>query len=1344
MRHIARVCALVLLFALADAPHHMAKPQSPAPSAQWLATVEAGIARAEYAISGTEPQAPNRAHDLRIYFEANGVRVVPRVATSQSWSWQLSLAGYGRESALRAPGRARRAAHGNRMEYRRGDLIEWYVNDEQGLEQGFTLARAPVGSGPLAFDVTVAGTLQARPNPQGTEISFEDPQGAPVVRYAGLRAQDARGRELAARFASTSERKIRIEVDADDAVYPITIDPLATSASWHVEGNFTSAQLGLSVATAGDVNGDGFSDILVGASYFNSLVPNNGQVTLYYGAANGPSTIPAWSAQGDTNSISFGHPVATAGDVNGDGYSDILIGDNEHTVNGIADVGAVFVFYGSASGLGANGTPANADVVLTGILHDDFFGGSVASAGDVNGDGYADVVVGSPNKAVNGGANAGEVKLFLGSRNGLSTTASRIIDGTAGDLFGHSVATAGDVNADGYSDLIIGAPLATNTASKEGLAYVYYGPDLADANRTRLAWGSGNALFGYSVSTAGDIDGDGYADVIVGSPGFDSTSTGDNGSVQVYRGASNGVIAQVAWRSVAAPFGGQLGYSVSTAGDVNADGYADVIAGWPYYSNGQTREGAVLGWFGSATGLGPVGTNGLEDWKVESNSAEAKLGYSVAIAGDVNGDGKSDVVVGEPLYTNGNTNEGGANLYLGTDLRLATPADWQLPSGVIAQLGASVAGGGDWNGDGYADVAVSAPQYDAGMAYEGTVWAFYGGPNGISDSPSWAVVGDQYKGTVGTSIANAGDVNGDGFDDLIVGAAGYSSSSSLAQGRAFLFVGGPLGLPGGLSATLANASWHAETSQNNASLGQSVASAGDVNGDGYADVLVGAPRFTNGESQEGTAFLWLGSASGLGATGDPTNADWKAEPNKIGAFFGTSVASAGDVNADGYSDIIIGAPGYDSTYAQGGGAFIWNGSASGLGANGTPANADKYFIGASTDDNLGNSVGSAGDMNGDGYSEIIIGEPGRTAGAGFTTIYRGSANGVSVLFAGFGHGAGYHDGTSVGPAGDINGDGFADAFSTAPNYAVAQANEGALYIIYGRSNGATITTIETNVVGAQLRNACGAGDVNGDGYADMIVGLPQYNSNAGAAWLFYGGGGKGRDLHLRQQRVLSALQVPHLGRSDLDRAFMIDHFSFSPFGRGRLRPEYEVKALGTAFNGSGLSLPMPGYDDMARLDPTKSQIGDIQNLAANTPYHWRMRFRYDISQQPFQPFSPWFTQANNGATEEDLRTGATAVTSADPMLSVGIRFESGTPNPFIQATTFRFYLPTAMPVHLAIYDVRGRLVRELMRTPSVPSGWHSIVWDGADTGGRRANSGAYFARFESAGSTLSREVVLER
>jgi len=282
------------------------------------------------------------------------------------------------------------------------------------------------------------------------------------------------------------------------------------------------------------------------------------------------------------------------------------------------------------------------------------------------------------------------------------------------------------------------------------------------------------------------------------------------------------------------------------------------------------------------------------------------------------------------------------------------------------------------------------------------------------------------------------------------------------------------------------------------------------------------------------------------------------------------------------------------------------------------------------------------------------------------------------------------------------------------------------------------------VVGAELRNACGAGDVNGDGYADMIVGLPQYNSNAGAAWLFYGGGGKGRNLHLRQQKVLSAVQIPHLGRSDLDRAFMIDHFSFSPFGRGRLRPEYEVKALGVPFNGAGLSLPMPGYDDMALLDPTKSQTGDIQNLAANTAYHWRMRFRYDISQQPFQPFSTWFTQANNGATEEDLRTGATAVTSADPMLSVGIRLESATPNPFIQATTLRFYLPTAMPVHLAIYDVRGRLVRELMRTPSVKASWHSVIWDGVSNAGARVEAGAYFARLETAAGVVSREVILER
>src|SRR5262249_36100250 len=154
--------------------------------------------------------------------------------------------------------------------------------------------------------------------------------------------------------------------------------------------------------------------------------------------------------------------------------------------------------------------------------------------------------------------------------------------------------------------------------------------------------------------------------------------------------------------------------------------------------------------------------------------------------------GKSDVVAGAPQYANGQAGEGAAFLYLGSTIRLATAAEWQLPSSAAgADLGGALASG-DFNGDGYADVVVAAPSYSGTQRREGTVWVFYGGPSGPADSPDWRVFGDQYKGQLGSSVADAGDVNGDGYDDLIVGAPGYPT---LAQGRAYVFLGGPTGLP---------------------------------------------------------------------------------------------------------------------------------------------------------------------------------------------------------------------------------------------------------------------------------------------------------------------------------------------------------------------------------------------------------------------------------------------------------------------------------------------------------------------------------------------------------------------
>jgi hypothetical protein len=162
-------------------------------------------------------------------------------------------------------------------------------------------------------------------------------------------------------------------------------------------------------------------------------------------------------------------------------------------------------------------------------------------------------------------------------------------------------------------------------------------------------------------------------------------------------------------------------------------------------------------------------------------------------------------------------------------------------------------------------------------------------------------------------VASAGDVNADGYSDVIVGAYGYDNGQS-NEGGAFVYLGSASGLS-------ASARWTGESDQADADFGYRVASAGDVNGDGYSDVIVGADSYDNGQSQEGRAFVYLGSASGLLPT-----AAWTAESDQAGAFFGCSVASAGDVNADGYSDVIAGACWFNHDQNGEGRTFVYYGN----------------------------------------------------------------------------------------------------------------------------------------------------------------------------------------------------------------------------------------------------------------------------------------------------------------------------------------------------------------------------------------------------------------------------------
>jgi hypothetical protein len=298
---------------------------------------------------------------------------------------------------------------------------------------------------------------------------------------------------------------------------------------------------------------------------------------------------------------------------------------------------------------------------------------------------------------------------------------------------------------------------------------------------------------------------------------------------------------------------------------------------------------------------------------------------------------------------------------------------------------------------------VGAPFYDAGESEEGAAFVFLGSASGIADgNPGTAhaqLESDQEFALLGQSVASAGDVNGDGYADVIVGSYLYDAGQT-DEGAAFVFLGSASGIADGNPGT-AHARLESDQGAGDdepANLGWSVASAGDVNRDGYADVIVGAPFYTSGQASEGAAFVFLGSASGI-ADGNPGNAHAQLEANQAGALFGYSVASAGDVNGDGYADVIVGSSGYDAGQADEGAAFVFLGSAAGIG-NGGPSTAHARLESNQASVNFGESVASAGDVNGDGFADVIVGAPFYTSGQtweGAAFAFLGNSEGRPVL-----------------------------------------------------------------------------------------------------------------------------------------------------------------------------------------------------------------------------------------------------------------------------------------------------------------------------------------------------------